>query len=125
MSGRDLARTFVESYADGDLETARSLMAEDAVSYVTNAEASVDRLDGRDDFVARLPDLTGADLRVGIVQVVVVDDQRVLTMIEIRAQRDDATLHNFAAFLARVPGDLITELWMVDAKPAVSDEFWA
>jgi len=49
MSGRDLARTFVESYADGDLETARSLMAEDAVSYVTNAEASVDRLDGRDD----------------------------------------------------------------------------
>jgi hypothetical protein len=124
MSGRDLARTFVESYADGDLETARSLMAEDAVSYVTNAEAGVDRLDGRDDFVARLPDLTGADLRVGITQIVVIDDERVMTMIEIRARRGHATLHNFAAFLARVPADRITELWMVDAKPAGSDEFW-
>jgi len=120
-----LARSFFGFYADGDVEAARSLMAEDAFSYVTNADAGTDRLVGRDAFVDRLPDLTGADLRVGIVQVVVVDDQRVLTMIEIRAQRDDATLHNFAAFLARVPGDLITELWMVDAKPAVSDEFWA
>jgi ketosteroid isomerase-like protein len=128
VAGRDLeqlARSFFGSYADGDLETARSLMAEDAVSYVTNAEAGADRLVGRDAFVDRLPDLTDADLRVGIIQVVAVDDERVLTMIEIRARRADATLHNFAAFLARVPDDLITELWMVDAKPAVSDEFWA
>jgi len=46
-------------------------------------------------------------------------------MIEIRARRSRATLHNFAAFLARVPGDRITELWMVDATPSVSDRFWA
>lgn len=128
MARRDLeqlARSFFGSHTDGDLETARSLMAEDAVSYVTNAGAGADRLVGGDAFVDRLPDLTDADLRVGIIQVVVVDDERVLTMIEIRARRADATLHNFAAFLARVPDDLITELWMVDAKPAVSDEFWA
>jgi ketosteroid isomerase-like protein len=128
VAGRDLdqlARRFFGSYADGDLETARSLMADDVVSYVTNAEAGVDRLEGRDAFVNRLPDLTGADLQVGITQVVVIDDERVLTMIEIRARRGDATLHNFAAFLARVAGEQITELWMVDAKPAGSDEFWA
>jgi hypothetical protein len=57
--------------------------------------------------------------------VIAIDDERVLTMIEIRARRSDATLHNFAAFLARVSDDRITELWMVDAKPSLSDEFWA
>jgi ketosteroid isomerase-like protein len=128
VAGRDLdqlARRFFGAYRDGDLDTARSLMAEDAVSHITNADAGADRLEGRDAFVDRLPDLSGADLRTDLTQVVVIDDERVLTMIEVRAKRHGRTLHNFAAFLLRIPDDRITELWMVDAKPAVSDEFWA
>jgi ketosteroid isomerase-like protein len=120
-----LARSFFEAYRDGDLESARSLMAPDAVAFITNAEAGADRIEGRDGFFARLPDLTGADLHLAITQVLVVDGERVMTMVEIRARRGDRTLHNFGAFLLRARGDRITELWMVDAKPAVSDEFWA
>jgi ketosteroid isomerase-like protein len=120
-----LARTFFGAYGEGDLEIVRSLLAEDAAVYVTNAEGGVDRVEGRDRAMARLPDLTGAEWSTGITQVVVVDDERVMTMIEVRAKRKGRELHNFAAFLARVRGDQISDLWMVEAKPAYSAEFWA
>jgi hypothetical protein len=34
-------------------------------------------------------------------------------------------LHNYAAFLARVADGRVVELWMVEAQPAYSDEFWS
>jgi ketosteroid isomerase-like protein len=120
-----LARTFFGAYGDGDLETVRSLLAEDTVVHVTNAEGGVDLVEGRDAAMARLPDLTGAEWSTEITQVAVVDEQRVMTMIEVRATRNGRDLHNFAAFLARVPADRISDLWMVEARPAYSDEFWS
>jgi ketosteroid isomerase-like protein len=120
-----LARTFFGAYGEGDLETVRSLLAEDAAVYVTNAEGGVDRVEGRDRAMARLPDLTDAEWSTAITQVVVVDDERVMAMIEVKAKRKGRNLHNFAAFLARVPGDQISDLWMVEARPAYSDEFWS
>lgn len=47
-------------------------------------------------------------------------------MVEFKAERKGRTLHNHAGFLARFDGDVrIDELWMVDALPAYSDEFWS
>ncbi len=120
-----LARDLFGAYAEGDLDTVRSLLADDAVTYITNADAGVDRVEGADGFMARLPDTSEAELDVAITQVVPIDDERVMTMVEIRADRRGKTLHNFAAFLARVAEGRIAELWMVDAKPARSDEFWS
>lgn len=120
-----LARTFFGAYGDGDLETVGSLLAEDAVVHVTNAEGGVDRIEGRESAMARLPDLTGAEWSTAVTQVVVVDAERVLTMIEVKAERKGRELHNFAAFLARVPDARITDLWMVEARPAYSAEFWS
>jgi hypothetical protein len=34
-------------------------------------------------------------------------------------------LHNFSGQLLRFVDDRLAELWMVDAKPAESDAFWA
>ena len=48
-----------------------------------------------------------------------------MTMVEIRAERGGRQLHNFAAFLAQVSDGKVTKLWMVDALPAYSDEFWS
>jgi ketosteroid isomerase-like protein len=50
---------------------------------------------------------------------------QVLMMVEIHARRGDRSLHNFAAHLVRVSDGRITELRMVDAKPADSDAFWS
>jgi ketosteroid isomerase-like protein len=122
---KQLARELFDAYGQGDLDTMRSLLAEDLVAYITNADAGVDRVHGREGFMSRLPDLAGAELSTAVTQIVAIDDERVMTMIEIKAERGDRALHNFAAFLARVSDGQIAELWMVDAKPAYSDEFWS
>ncbi|HSJ74334.1 MAG TPA: hypothetical protein VK904_08450 [Miltoncostaeaceae bacterium] len=54
-----------------------------------------------------------------------VDERLVLAMVEIRAERRGDHLHNHAAFLARLEEGRITHLWMVEAQPAHSHEFWA
>ena len=79
---------------------------------------------GRDEYLARTPDLRAAGGSARLTQVVDVDADRTLAMVEISAERGGRTLHNFAGFLVVARDDLISELWMVDAKPAESEEFW-
>ena len=97
-----LVRRFLEAYGAGDLDTVRAGLAEDLVAYVTNAQGGADAVGGREPYMARLPDLRGAGGS--------------LTAKE---------LHNFAAFLVRLRDGLVTHMWMVDARPAYSDEFWS
>ncbi len=120
-----LARRFFGAYGAGELETMRELLASDAVSWITNAEGHADRVEGREGFMARLPETSDATLSTKITQVLAIDRCRVLTAIEIKAERGGRTLHNFAAFLARAEDGRIAELWMVEARPAYSDEFWS
>jgi len=47
-----------------------------------------------------------------------------MVMVEIRAERNGRSLHNFSAFLAKTHEGQISELWMVEALPAYSDAFW-
>jgi ketosteroid isomerase-like protein len=119
------ARRLFEAYGAGDVDGFRALLADDLIAYVTNAAAGVDELRGVEAYMSRLPDLHAAGGHLLITQVLPVDDARVLTMVEIRAERDGRQLHNFAAFLAEVGDGKVTRLWMVDALPAYSDEFWA
>lgn len=95
------------------------------MAYVTNAQAGVDRVVGREAYMRRVPDLQAAGASLEITQAVAVDIDTVLAMVEIRAEREGSVLHNFAAFLARAAHGQITELWMVDAHPAYSERFWS
>jgi hypothetical protein len=110
-----LARDLFGAYGDGDLESA----------YITNADAGVDRVEGRDNFMSRLPDPAGAELSTAITQIVTIDEERVMAMLEIKAERQGRTLPNLAVLLARTSEGEVVEFWMVDAKPAYSDEFWS
>lgn len=106
----------------------RALLAEDVVAYVTNAEGGVDRVEGRDAYLARVEAMELPSARFSIErtqQPVSVDPDRVLVMVEIHAHREGRSLHNFAAHLLRIADGRITDWWMVDAKPAESDEFWS
>jgi ketosteroid isomerase-like protein len=94
-------------------------------AYVTNASGEADVVSGRDDYMARVPDLQSADGTIEVTQVLEIDEELVLSMVEIRAKREGRELHNFAAFLARIPGGRIADLWMVDARPTFSDELWS
>jgi ketosteroid isomerase-like protein len=122
----EVSRAFFQAYADGDRDAAADLLAEDVVAYITNAEAGVDTVTSRDDYMARVPDLKEAGGEAAITQVVGVDDERAMTMVEIKVpDRNGKSLHNHAAFLARVADGKIAELWMVEALPSYSDEFWS
>ncbi|MBM3666764.1 MAG: nuclear transport factor 2 family protein [Actinobacteria bacterium] len=120
-----LATDLFGAYGAGEMERMRSLMADEMVGWITNAEGGVDRTDGADAYMARLPDLSEAKLRTRVTQVLGLDEERVMTMIAIRASRKGKDLENYAAFLARVADGKVAELWMVEAQPAYSDEFWS
>jgi len=123
-----VARRFLAAFNDADLEELRRMLADDAVGYVTDATGGERRIDGADSYLAAIAamDLPSADFSVTITQPpVLVDDDRLLVMVEVRASRRGRSLHNYAAHLLRVADGRITELRMVEAKPAESDAFWA
>jgi ketosteroid isomerase-like protein len=106
----------------------RALLAEELVAYITNANGGMDRVAGREAHLSRIEamNLPSAQFSVELTQPpVIVDPDRVLVMVEIRARRKAKSLHNFAAHLLRVADGRITDWRMVDAKPAESDAFWS
>jgi len=123
-----VASRFVEAFSAADLDRMRTMLAEELVAYVTDADGEPERVSGRDAFLGRIEamDLPSARFRVELTQPpVVVDPDRVLAMVEVRARRGDRSLHNFAAHLLRIADRRITEWRMVDAKPAESAAFWS
>jgi ketosteroid isomerase-like protein len=113
------------AYGRGDLDAVRDRLATDLVAYVTTADGGADRVEGRDAYLARLPDLRGAGGSPAVEQLLAVDGGLALAMVEIRAARGEHRLHNHAALLARVEDGRVARLWMVEAQPAHSDAFWA
>ncbi len=123
-----IADDLLKAFSAADIEAMRSLLAEDLVAFITNAEGGLDRVEGREEYLSRIEamDLPSARFSVELTQApVTVDSDQVLVMVEVRAQRGGRTLHNFAAHLLRVAGGRVTEWRMVEAKPAESDEFWS
>lgn len=128
MADPSIVERFLAAFGTADFDAMREVLAPDLVAYVTNSTGDVDRVEGRDAYLARIEamDLPAARFRVELTQrpVTVAPDQ-VLAMVEVHAERADRTLHNFAAHLLRIADDQITEWRMVEAKPAESDAFWA
>jgi ketosteroid isomerase-like protein len=119
---------FIEAFSAADFAAMRAALAEDLVAYVTRADGGMDRVEGREDYLGRIEamDLPAARFSVELTQPPVeVGENRVMVMVEVRAERGGRKLHNFAAHLLRLADGRIAEWWMVDAKPAESDAFWA
>ncbi len=121
----DVVRAFVDAYARGDRARVRALVDDALDAHVTTPDGGVDDTHGAEAFIGRLPDLEGADLTLTVSQAVEVEPGRVLAMVRVEAARKGAVLHNHGAFLVRVAGGQLTELWMVDALPAESAAFWS
>jgi ketosteroid isomerase-like protein len=120
-----VARQLFEAYGRGDLPAVGLLVADDLVAYVTAPDGDAHQVEGRDAYLARLPDLRAAGGHLEVTQVLEIDSERALAMVEIHASRNGRDLHNFAAFLARIPEGRVEQLWMVEALPAGSAEFWS
>jgi SnoaL-like domain len=114
----------IEAFAAHDAAAMRATLADDLTGYITTADGGVEAVHGADEYVGRLLALQAPTLRVTVTQSVTVTAEQALAMVEIYAERKGRTLHNFAAFLAGGGAGRLHELWMVEALPAYSDEFW-
>jgi ketosteroid isomerase-like protein len=124
----EIAERFIAAFSAADFEAMRGLLAPDLVAWVTGPDGEMARVEGRDAYLGRIEamDLRAARFGVELTQPPVeVGPDRVLLMVEVHAERGGRTLHNFAGHLLRIDGGRIAEWWMVDAKPAESDAFWA
>jgi ketosteroid isomerase-like protein len=123
-----VATGVIDAFSAGDFGAMTALMAEGVTAEITNGDGGTDEVHGRDVLLARIEamDLPSAGYSVALTQQPVpVDDDRVLVMVEIHAERGGRTLHNFAAHLFSVADGRVDRWLMVDAKPAESDRFWA
>jgi hypothetical protein len=119
-------RAMIAAFGAGDVDGMRTFLADDLVAYVTNAEGGADEVRGATAYLARVPTGDDATYSADVTQVVSVAPTQVLAIIEIKAARQGRTLHNHAGFLARFDErGRVDRLWMVDALPAYSDEFWS
>lgn len=119
---------FLGSFNSGDLGAMRPALADDAIAFITGPDGNPVQLTGADMYTAALEamDLANVDYSVALTQApMMISEDQALIMTEVRARRGDKALQNFAAHLLRLAGGKIVEMYMVDAKPAESDEFWA
>ena len=121
----EVVRAFVTAYGAGDQAGVRARVNDAIEARITTDAGGVDHVTGADAFLARFPDLSGADLTLVVTQAVTVEPGRVLALVRIEARRGGAELHNFAGFLIRVADGRMTDFWMVDALPAESAAFWS
>lgn len=128
MEPADVATSLLRAFNDGDLDRMRELMDPAMVAWVTDASGEAEAVTGADAYLDRIAamDLPAVRYRVGPTQSpVAIEDDLVLLMVEVHAERDDRRLDNFAAHVLRVADGRVTEWRMADAKPAESDRFWA
>jgi len=120
---------FLEAFNRADFDTLRGLLDDSLVAFVTTDDGAQATVDGPDAYVGSLHDMllkAPTEYSVTFTQnPTLVDHDRVLAMLEIRAERGGKTLHNYSAQLFRFDGPRISEIRMTDAKPDESARFWA
>jgi len=123
----DVATSLLRAFNDGDLDRMRELMDPGLVAWVTDAAGEPQAVTGADAYLGRIAamNLPAVSYRVTPTQdPVSLENDLILLMVEVTAERDGRRLHNFAAHVLRLRDGLVTEWRMADAKPAESDRFW-
>jgi predicted 3-demethylubiquinone-9 3-methyltransferase (glyoxalase superfamily) len=125
--GEAIARAFVAAFARNDMGAMRALLADDLQARISNADGGEDVVTGADAYLARVAamDVGAAQLTITPGQVTSIAPDRMLAMVDVHAHRQQRCLENYAAHLLRIDRGRIRELWMVDAKPAESADFWS
>ena len=93
-SSGKIADDLLKAFSAADFEAMRSMLAEDLVAFITNAEGGLDRIEGREEYLSRVEamDLPSARFSVELTQApVAVDSEQVLVMVEVRAERGGRT----------------------------------
>ncbi len=122
-----LLDNFVKAFESSDIQKLQNIFDDDIIMYVTNADAGVDQVVGKNDLLTRFQsvDYSKASLlKLDLTQIVTIEPNKVLGMVHVNASKHGIDFENFSAFLCYTNQQKITHIWMVDAKPTISDTFW-
>ncbi len=122
----ELTESFMKSFSKADFVRLDKLLDTNVKSYMTNREGGVNLIEGSLALITNLKSLDVETVKptIKITQINEINAFQVLVMIEIQANRNAKSLHNFAAYLITFHNEKIIEIQMVEAKPQYSDEFW-
>ena len=117
----------VQAFAGGDSAAVKSRLADGLVAHVTPSDGSTRQVVGSANYAAIVDamDPLSANLQMEIPQIMTIEPGLVMAMFEVHAARYGRRLHNFSGQLFRFDGDVIDRIWMVEALPRESDEFWS
>lgn len=120
-----IVTSFIQAYATVDLAKLESLFLPNAIFHMTTPDGSSQPI-GVQAFIQNVIDLDVKTVQpqLTIKQTVQTAAQQVLTMVEVQAQKNKKSLHNFAGFLINFEDGKIASIFMVDALPAYSADFW-
>ena len=126
LESEKVVMDFVAACAEGDEQKIKNTLDPDVINYVTNAEGDIDKLVGSTAYLERirLMNIPKVKPQITITQILTIKPQKIMVMVEVKAQSGKRMLHNHAAFLIHLKQDKITEMWMVEALPTYSDDFW-
>ena len=118
---------FVELITKANYRAMEEILAADLIAYVTNSKGGVDKVIGRSAYMQHFyaMDIPAADkMQLRITQMVSIPPDQILMMLEVNAKKYGKTLLNYAAYLVKFNNKEIQEIWMVEALPEYSEEFW-
>lgn len=117
----------VQAFACGDSAAVKSRLADGLVAHVTQSDGSTRQVVGSANYAAIVDamDPLSANLQMEIPQIMTIEPGLVMAMFEVHAARYGRRLHNFSGQLFRFDGEVIDRIWMVEALPRESDEFWS
>lgn len=122
----ELLRRGYEAYSHGDLDTVRSIFADNirwnvqGDSPISGVYVGHDQVFGFFDTLAKL---SGGTFRIDIHDVLA-NDEHVVVLVTERAEREGKTLVSTEAHVWHVSNGKATEFWGLPADVAAVDAFW-
>jgi uncharacterized protein len=123
----DLARRGYEAFAEGDLDTLNSLMADDLVWHVPGRGPLAGKYKGKEavfGLFGKVVELTGGTFRQDIHDVLA-NNEHALVMVESHAERAGKRLNDRQVHVLHLKDGKLTEFWNHFGDQYAVDEFWS
>lgn len=123
---REIITKLIKAIETENYEYVRQIFADDIENYITNSTGSVYLLKGSENYINALKKMNFNKVKpsLTITQIDVINNHEAMFMLEVKAQKPNKSLHNFAAYLVKFAGEKIVTMRMVEALPEYSDKFW-
>ncbi len=122
----ELLRKGIDAFARGDIDTVRSLWADDVVYHFPGASPLAGDHKGKDGvlaYLAKAAELAGGSFRIVEVHDVLANDEHGVALLRCTASRQGKQLSWDQTHIYHISEDKITEAWLVPTDQRAFDEF--